>query len=207
MTSLLKSLLPPHFSVETFCCHFLITFLLKSLFSVTFWSLSFWNLYFLIIPIEISTFWSLSYWNLYFLLLSKHFPLLSTFLSHFQPACPLQTFTFSAFSYPFFMRALSYTNLTLLLTQHPPSTHHSNASSQLQLLPLIRLRHQTFLSSPNLPSLCVFPTCISSPNLHSLSLRFPTLLFTRALSCTYLTRLPTQHPTIPMRLANCNCSP
>ena len=95
--------------------------------------------------------------------------------AHFRPAFPLQTFPFSAF--------LHFSSLsTLLLTQHPPSTHHSNASSQLQLLPLIRLRHQTLhkttaarISQGEDPSMPRTAPFLSKP---SLSLRFPTLLLT-----------------------------
>ena len=37
---------------------------------------------------------------------------------------------------------------TLLFTKHPPTTHHSNASCQLQLFPLIRLRPQPLHKTP-----------------------------------------------------------
>ena len=90
ITALLKSLLSDHFSIEISTAwplfywnlHFLITFLLKSLFSVTFWWKSLLSV----------TFWSLPYWNLYFLSLSNWTLSLSYWNFHFLKSLFLMTF-------------------------------------------------------------------------------------------------------------------
>ena len=162
ITFLLKFLLSEHFPIETFLlsdtfrflhcsiqistwCHFPITFLLKSLLSVGFWSLSFWNLYFLTtvllkpllfdhFPIEISTFWSV--WIK-----------ISTFSS-----LSIEISTFCRFLITFLLKSLPFVavwslySLTTFLLKSllsvQPWPRNYTASSNLQLhSPITRCHH------------------------------------------------------------------
>ena len=147
----------------------------------TFWSLSYWNLYFLYtfllksllsrhFPIEISTVWSLFYWNLCFLF---------TFRLKFLPSV---TFWSLSFWNPYlFITFRGNLHWHSLITQH----HHRQPSTTWKP-----------------PLQCVWPPAITYPNSTTPAWK-PTMAFPNNTAPPSATQHHLE-PTVTMRLTTCD---